>query len=101
MSSMWDPAGRRSSIQIIRDMLDLIRFSDPSKTAIMSQVNMSYAQTQRYLVWLIQSGMLEVMNARDSSSSYKITPKGLKLLSTIESIQKMLARKEVISTPNS
>jgi predicted transcriptional regulator len=94
MPSMWDPAGRRSSIQIVGDMLDLIRLGEPSKTVIMCRVNMSYTQIQRYLTWLKQSGVLETVVADDNSMSYRITPKGLKLLSTLKHLQEMLKRNE-------
>jgi predicted transcriptional regulator len=93
MASMWDPAGRRSSVQIIGDMLDIIRLDEPTKTSIMNKVCMSYAQMQRYLGWLIKSGMLDVVISGDNAVSYRITNKGLKLLSALESLREMLRRK--------
>ena len=93
MPSMWQPEGRRSSIQIIADVLKLSRLEEVNKTAIMSTVNMSYVQIQRYLSWLVQ---LEMLNTEVSNNltSYRITPKGEKLLNTLENLQAMLRRKE-------
>lgn len=96
MASMWDPAGRRSSIQIIADMLKISRSGEPSKTEIMSTVNMSYIQIQKYLTWLTQLGMIDMISSGNNIISYKISPKGLRLLSTLEDLQEMLRRKELL-----
>jgi predicted transcriptional regulator len=96
MASMWDPAGRRSSIQIIADMLKISRSGEPSKTEIMNTVNMSYFQIQRYLTWLTQLGMINMISSGNNNISYKISAKGLRLLSTLEDLQEMLRRKELL-----
>lgn len=93
MSSMWDPAGRRSSIQIIRDMLDLIRLHELNKTEIMTEININSGQVQRYVTWLTRSGMLYTEVAGDKFVSYKITGRGLRLLSDLETLREMLRRK--------
>ncbi len=98
MASMWDPAGRRSSIQLIADMLRLVRSGEPGKTELMSAVNMSYTQIQRYLSWMTRIGMLDTICQENNVLSYKITPKGVRLLSNIESLQEMLRRRKEVTS---
>ncbi len=93
MASMWDPAGRRSSIQIIADILKISRSGTPSKTEIMSTVSMSYIQIQKYLTWLTQIGMLDIIASKNNTISYETTDKGLRLLVNLENLQEMLRRK--------
>jgi predicted transcriptional regulator len=94
MPSLWQPEGRRSSIQIIADVLRLSRLEEVSKTEIMSTVNMSYIQIQKYLSWLVQLEMLNKTSSGNNLTGYRITQKGLKLLSTLENLKEMLRRKE-------
>jgi predicted transcriptional regulator len=90
MPSLWQPEGRRSSIQIIAEVLKLSRGEEVNKTEIMSNVNMSYLQIQKYLGWLIQLEMLDEVAFGNNFTGYRITPKGLKLLNILENIQEML-----------
>ncbi len=93
---MWDPAGRRSSIQIIADILKISRSGTPSKTEIMSTVSMSYIQIQKYLTWLTQIGMLDIVANKNNAISYETSEKGLRLLVNLENLQEMLRRKNVM-----
>ena len=96
MTNTWLPEGRRSSIQIIAEILRLLRLGELGKTEIMCTVNMSFHQTQRYLNWLLELGLLDKMTQKNHLVSYRATEKGLKLLTEIESMQEMFHRKETL-----
>ena len=97
MASMWNPEGRRSSIQIIADILKFSLSGAPSKTEIMSKVSMSYIQIQKYLSWLTQIGMLDIVTNRNNTISYETTDKGTRLLADLENLQEMLRRKNEVN----
>jgi predicted transcriptional regulator len=79
---------RRSEFEIIYKILSLSR-NNVKKTEILYQGNLSFTQLQNYLPFLIEKNMLEenVTNNNSSSfKSYKITDKGLNLLTDIERV---------------
>ena len=82
---------RRSSIEIIADML---RLGEAGKTEMMYSVNMSYFQLQKYLNFLLEQGFIDKVKLGNPSVSYRVTRKGLKLLKSIDSMLELLEYKE-------
>ncbi len=82
---------RRSSIEIIADML---RLGEAGKTEIMYSVNMSYFQLQKYLSFLIERELIDRVALGNPSVTYRVTQKGLALLRSIDGILETLELKE-------
>ena len=78
---------RRSSIEVIADML---RLGEAGKTEIMYSANMSYAQLQKYLKFLLQLGLINQVTLGNPMVTYKVTRKGLRLLNSIDNILEIL-----------
>ncbi len=74
---------RRSSIEIIADML---RLGEAGKTEIMYSVNMSYFQLQKYLNFLLDRKLVDKVKLGNPSVTYRVTRKGLRLLRGIDAI---------------
>jgi len=74
---------RRSSIEIIADML---RLGEAGKTEIMYSVNMSYFQLQKYLNFLLERKLIDKVKLGNPSVTYRVTEKGLRLLRSIDAI---------------
>ena len=87
---------RRSSIDIIYEILCLLRLGATGKTEIMYTVNLSFHQIQKYLNRMIELGLIEKIQEDYELITYGATLKGLKLISVIESIQEMLKVKQPI-----
>ncbi|MEE8583198.1 MAG: winged helix-turn-helix domain-containing protein [Dehalococcoidales bacterium] len=83
--------GRRSSIEIVADML---RLGEAGKTEIMYSVNMSYFQLQKYLGFLLERGLIDKVKVGNPSFTYRVTQKGLTLLRSIDGILETLELKE-------
>jgi predicted transcriptional regulator len=79
---------RRSSIQIIADMLR-VGENGAGKTEIMYTANMSYSQIQRYLDYLVSQGFIDKVNM-DTMIAYRVTDSGFKLLKAIDTLMEML-----------
>ena len=86
---MLHPGIRRSSINIIADILKLLSIAEASKKEIMLAVNIGYYQAQIYLNRLLKLRLLDEVIEENRLVSYRVTEKGLKLLSEIESVQEM------------
>ena len=84
------PKGRRTSIEIIADILRFLRLGETGKTEITCTVRLNNTQSSEYLGWLVEQDLLESAATDIGLPSYRITPKGLALLSKIESIREML-----------
>lgn len=80
---------RRSNIQIIADMLRTGE-NGAGKTKIMYHNNMSYAQLQKYLGFLLTRGFITEIHVGNPKVTYKVTDAGLKLLKSIEGVTEML-----------
>ncbi len=78
---------RRSSIEVIADML---RLGEAGKTEIMYSANMSYFQLQKYLKFLLQLKLIDEVAVGNPIVTYRVTKKGLRLLSNIDTILEML-----------
>jgi predicted transcriptional regulator len=82
---------RRSSIEIIADML---RLGEAGKTEIMYSVNMSYFQLQKYLNFMIERELVDKVRLGNPSVTYRVTKKGLTLLRHIDDILDTLNLKD-------
>jgi predicted transcriptional regulator len=80
---------RRSNIEIIADMLR-VGENGAGKTEIMYSANMSYAQIQKYLGFLLSHGFVNRVKLGNPSVSYQVTEKGGELLRNIDSIVEVL-----------
>jgi len=82
---------RRSNIQVIADIL---RLGEAGKTEIMYSANMSYFQLQKYLSFLLQLRLIDKVTVGNPIVTYRVTKKGLRLLSNIDTILEMLELRE-------
>jgi predicted transcriptional regulator len=80
---------RRSNIEIIADMLR-VGENGAGKTEIMYSANMSYAQIQKYLGFLLSHGFINKVKMGNPSVTYQVTNKGGELLRNIDSIVEVL-----------
>jgi predicted transcriptional regulator len=80
---------RRSNIEIIADMLR-VGENGAGKTEIMYSANMSYAQIQRYLGFLLSHGFINKVAVGNPVVTYQVTDKGLGLLRNIDGIMEVL-----------
>jgi predicted transcriptional regulator len=80
---------RRSNIEIIADMLK-VGENGAGKTEIMYSANMSYAQIQKYLGFLVSHGFVHKVEVGNPMVTYKVTEKGGDLLKNIDSIMEIL-----------
>lgn len=87
---MLQPKGRRSSLEIIADILRLLRLGRTGKTEITYVSKISREQATRYLQTLIETGLIEEAGEEMGMPGYRITQKGLTLLSMIENLHEML-----------
>lgn len=78
---------RRSSIEIIADML---RLGEAGKTEIMYSVNMSYFQLQKYLGFMLERGLIDKVKLGNPSVTYRVTKKGLRILRSIDAVLECL-----------
>jgi len=85
-------SNRRSSIEVIADML---RLGEAGKTEIMYSVNMSYAQLQKYLKFLLDLNLIDKVTYGNPMVTYRVTEKGLRLLRSIDSILETLEMRTV------
>ena len=80
---------RRSNIEIIADMLR-VGENGAGKTEIMYSANMSYAQIQKYLDFLLSHGFIHKVAVGNPVVTYQVTDKGLGLLRNIDGIMEVL-----------
>jgi len=92
---------KRSSIQIIADILRLLRLSKAGRTEIMYTINLSFNQRQKYLENLVELGLVEEIHEGIQSLGYRITRNGLDLLTAIDNLQEMLHLEELPDILNS
>ncbi|MGB6874280.1 MAG: winged helix-turn-helix domain-containing protein [Dehalococcoidia bacterium] len=80
---------RRSNIEIIADMLR-VGENGAGKTEIMYSANMSYAQIQKYLGFLLSHGFINKVKVGNPVVTYQVTDKGGELLKNINGIIEVL-----------
>ena len=77
---------RRSSLEIVWEILSLCAADGVGKTAIMYRSNLSHSQLVRYLSFLFTEGFL----ARNTSGHFTTTAKGQQTLEQIAVVMKIL-----------
>ena len=88
--TMVQPLGRRTPLEIVADILRLLRLGITGKLEITCTAKLGRQQTSSYLDWLLEKGLLEETEREIGIPSYRITPKGLSLLAKIEDMREML-----------
>jgi predicted transcriptional regulator len=88
----WQPKHSRSRIEIIADILRLLRLGNTGRTQITYYTALKQDQASKYLDRLLEAGMLENAEEEMGLPSYRITRKGLSILSLIENIKEMLPK---------
>jgi predicted transcriptional regulator len=86
---------RRSSVQLIAEVLGLLRLGEAGKTEVMYGVRLTHSQTQKYLLRLTDLGLIDRLGDNGKAPVYRITPKGLDILAKIEQVQEMLRVEEL------
>ncbi len=90
---MQKPARRRSSIQIIADIL---RLGEAGKTQIMYAANMSYQQLHKYIDVMLKLRLVDKEMTDNRLVVYRATQKGIRLLRNIDTVQEILDGKAPI-----
>jgi len=83
---------RRDRLYIIAEIL-VIAKDGSLKTQIMYRANLSFAQLNEYLTFLIKMELLKV-NTENGKTIYKTTIKGVKYLENYEEISNLLRKEE-------
>ncbi|MEM0071142.1 MAG: winged helix-turn-helix domain-containing protein [Metallosphaera sp.] len=78
---------RRTSIEIIADILEVVSSGSGSKSSIMKNVNLSEGLTEKYLSILKDKGLI-----KQKDSSFVLTEKGQQILSNFREIRKLELR---------
>jgi predicted transcriptional regulator len=92
---------RRSRFQLAAEILGLLRLGEVGKTEVMYTIRLSHLQTQKYLRWLTELGLIEQSTIESRTQGYRITKHGLDLLSKIEHLQETLRLAELSSVVDS
>lgn len=79
---------RRDRLYIIAEILMIVR-DGSLKTQIMYKANLSFAQLNEYLSFLIRMGLLEI-HEEEGKNVYRITDKGKKYLDSYKEISGLL-----------
>jgi len=83
---------RRDRLYIIAEILNVAK-DGCLKTQIMYRANLSFAQLNEYLSFLLQMKLLAILTENEKTV-YKITPKGIKYLQNYEEITNLLRKEE-------
>jgi len=78
--------GRRSTIEIVYDILSVCQRGGANKTAIMYRSNLSYDQLLRYLALLSDQEFLR----RNASGHFEVTEKGVVALGQVAGAMRIL-----------
>ncbi len=84
------PKYSRSRIEIIADILRLLRLGNTGKTQITYYASLRQDQASKYIRNLLAAELLEDAEEEMGLPSYRITRKGLAILSLIENLKEML-----------
>ena len=96
----WQPRHPRSRIEIIADILRLLRLGNTGKTQITHYANLSWDQGLKYIESLIEAELLEGAEEEMGLPCYRITEKGLTVLRLIENIKEMLPTEGAVDILN-
>lgn len=78
----------------MRDMLK-IGENGAGKTKLMYSANMSYAQIQKYLGFLVDHGLIDKVEMGNPSVTYHVTEKGRSLLKSIDTVLEVLDMEDI------
>ena len=90
----------RSRLEIL---YDIVTSANPSakKTHVMWKANISFLVLDSYLNLALEKGLIRETNDEDEGRLYRITPTGLRFISTFDKIKRLLDKKtEVESSLN-
>ena len=87
---IWRRKYRRSGIEILADILKLLRLGNTGKIQITHLTHLNNEQASNYINGLLEAGLLEGAEEEMGLPSYRITKKGLAALSLMENIREML-----------
>ena len=90
MAEKWLLAGRRSSIQIIAEIISISEYTSTSKADIKEKAKISHKQSSEYRNRLIKLGLIQPAMDDNFKNRFQATSKGLQLLATIQSIKAIL-----------
>ena len=76
---------RRDRLYIIADILNIAR-NESLKTQIMYKANLSFAQLNEYLSFLLETKLI-ASNAHNEKTVYKVTSKGMRFLQNYAKIE--------------
>ncbi len=93
---MGEANNRRSSIEIVADILRLLRLGYASKIEISQVSRINSEQSTKYIGRLIEAGILENAEEKMGLPAFRITQKGLALLSAIETVREQLPEDDVL-----
>jgi len=91
---------RRSKLDIMLNVLSVVRGGVDKPTRIMYAANLSWRPTQRILRSLVQRGLLreiEDTESRRTKRRYEITEKGMRVLKYFDKARDLLAIEEILS----
>jgi predicted transcriptional regulator len=74
---------RRSSLEVIREVLKQAEGGSKS-TQIVYKCNLNFKRFQAYVKYLVERGLLEVVESPGGFKVYRTTKKGLRLLKLLE-----------------
>ncbi len=83
---------RRDRLYIIAEILNVAR-EGSLKTQIMYSANLSFAQLNEYISFLLKMNLLRI-NMDEEKTIYRTTGKGLKYLQNYEEIAQLLTKEE-------
>jgi predicted transcriptional regulator len=87
---IWRRKYRRSGIEILADILKLLRLGNTGKIQITHLIHLNSEQASNYINGLLEAGLLEGAEEEMGLPSFRITKKGLAALSLMENIREML-----------
>ncbi len=78
---------KRSTMDILTDIL---RQDRVTKTSMRLAAAMNYAQTSKYLAFLLEKNFLVAEKAKNGVTVYIVTEKGKKLLALLDDVSRLL-----------
>jgi len=87
-----NPRKRRDRLYIIAEILNIAR-EGSLKTQIMYSANLSFAQLNEYLSFLLEMKLIEIVTENERTF-YQTTAKGVKFLKNYEEISSLLRKEE-------
>jgi len=89
---MFRERKRRDRLYIIADVLEIAK-NDSLKTQIMDQANLSFAQLNNYLSFLLEVGLLRASSEK-GKTVYGTTKKGVRFLLNYHKIRNLIRVKD-------